>query len=186
MQTTGDLISELEKVQQQKKSGKIYIYLRFSGITSVVNLSFHEGALIDVQSQGKDLSGSLEVLTQGSLLKILYIPVAADSVETANLPSIGVAELIDLIRNIDTTSWSDPVEITETEHMAYLQEVATDIMTNLIGDSGKDDIKIIARDISPYDKPREFLDTCRDLVAQVVGDEIAEQAFEELYREQSE
>ena len=185
MQTTDDLISELEKVEQQQKTGKIYIYLRLSGSTSVVTLTFSQGALSSVQGQGKDLSGSLGSLTRGSLLKVLFVPVAGDSADTGKPPPIGVSELIDLIRNTNDKNLAEPGEITQTEHMAYLQEVATDIMTDLIGESGKDDIKTIARDISPYDKPREFLDACRDLVAQVVGEDVADQAFDELYREQS-
>ena len=184
MQTSDNLISELEKVEQQKKSGKVYVYLRHSGSTYVVNLNFLDGTLTSVQSQGKDLGGSLDMLTQGSLLKVLFIPVTGDPGKAGHPSPIGVSELIDLFRKIDDTSWTDAGEITETEHMAYLQEVATDILTDLIGDSGKDDIKIIARDISPHDRPREFLDACRDLVAQVVGDGVADQAFEKLYREE--
>ena len=184
MQSTSDLVSELENIEQQKKAGKFYVYVRHAGGTSVVNLSFSAGALTALQSKGLDLSGCLELITHGTLLKTMFVPATVEASDTGKPPSIGISELIDLVRNSNDNSSTDSGEITVTEHMAYLQEVVTDIMTDLIGDSGKNDIKIIASDISPYDRPREFLDACRDLVAQVVGEGIADQAFEEVYREQ--
>jgi hypothetical protein len=185
MQTTSDLVSELESIEQQKKAGKFYIYARHADSTSVVNLTFSDGALTGVNCQGKNLKGCLDLITQGTLLKVLFVPAAVEMGDAGKPPPIGLSELLDLVRNIDNTSWAHSDEITETEHMAYLQEVAGDIMVDLIGDSGKEDIKSIARDFSPYERPREFLDACRDLVAQVVGEGIADQAFEELYREQA-
>ncbi|HKJ53957.1 MAG TPA: hypothetical protein VKB27_20865 [Gammaproteobacteria bacterium] len=185
MQTTSELVSELENIERQKKAGRFYIYLRYKGSTSVVNLTFSNGALTGLVSKGTDLKGSLDLITHGAVLKILFVPTAGDTEGAGKTPSIGISELIDLVRNSKDRSSTDSGDITITEHMAYLQEVATDIMINLIGESGKDDIKKIARDISPYEKPREFLDACRDMVAQVVGDGTAQTAFEELYREQS-
>ena len=183
MQTTSDLVSELENIEQHKKAGKFYIYARHEGTTSVVNLTFADGALTGLLSKGIDLKGCLDLITHGTLLKILFVPATVETGDAGKPPSIGISELIDLLGNSKDNSSTDSGEITVTEHMAYLQEVATNIMIDLIGDSGKEDIKQIARDISPYDKPREFLDACRDLVAQVVGEGIADQAFEEIYRE---
>lgn len=182
MPSIRDLVVKLTDAHIKSKSGRLYVYIKNSGSTSVTNISILKGELSKIDSNELGWRESVDLILKGTILKILFVPVSSDSVSSDDALPIKIVMLIKVLaRNCESASRTKSDQINGSETAEYLVRGATEIVTELIGDSGTTQVGNITAKFSPQDNPRQFLDACRDLVAQVAGEKAADMAFARLY-----
>ncbi len=178
-----DIVSLLTEIESGKKTGRLYVYSKRPAGMVVVNFSINAGELRNIYSDGFDWHESINLVLSSVIMKIMFVPGRGDTKLFDKAVSIEMPELIQMLMDSsDDTSWIDLKHAEVKSSAEYLIRGVTEVVVSLIGESGNDHVSEILNSYNPESNPRQFLDACRDSVAEVVGGDLADEAFSRLYR----
>lgn len=179
-----DIISSLKK---DGKSGKIYFYGKEHGFSHSGIITVGAGKTCNINYLKKPPHIALSELRSLEFTTVMLVPHDQMEID-ANSPEL--LDISTVLQQLEPGGQEEAVvsgkQTTipgkfDISQAVNLKQEAWSLLEKFYGSGALKKVDEIAIYFSPHEKPREFLDKCKELAVLMVGSDKAEKLFKSLY-----
>ncbi|MDS4029261.1 MAG: hypothetical protein RKO66_04210 [Candidatus Contendobacter sp.] len=181
-----NLYHTLLSVSTDKKTGRVYVYVRENGAKRTGTIEVHAGDILSVNYSKKTGATALEKFLSLMVEEIIFMPRSdvGGNAKEPNTPSIADV-LIDLERLLSGNVIENNdfrQELIRQELRYELQKEVEALLRKIYGPGIANEIEKIAKSHSPHQNPNEFLNQCKAKAMLMLSKDQVEKMFESLYK----
>jgi hypothetical protein len=176
-----ELIANLEAHQSRKESGRVYVYLKQSTGITIANIDIDAGELCNLTCANLEWGEALSLMTGEIISKVMFVARKKDAAPAAKVVPLAMSELIKILadsRNENTLT--DLSQLTGDPRIDKLVGKVADVVVQLIGKSGSDQVEAIMKTHPPAKDVGKFINACKVMVSNMVGSDLAEMHFAKI------
>lgn len=171
-----EVYNTLLSVKNDKKTGKVYIYGKEKNLSHSGIITVSEGEICSVSYLQKPADIALAELLSLDFTAVMFVPYDSVGTHKSNLDSLNISNAL---HQLQTHNDNDARKSTVQE--LNLKNEVQLLLEEFYGTGVSKRIDEIATHLSPQEKPKEFLDKCKDLATIMLGRGKADKMFESLY-----